>query len=203
VQLVVGLGNPGEEYAPTRHNVGFRVVELLARDAGEDFGRERFQSRVAEVRLGEKKVMLLKPQTFMNNSGRAARAALGFYKLEPADMLVVCDDYNLELGRLRARRGGSAGGHNGLESIIAELGTQSFPRLRLGIGAARGDTVSYVLGRFRAEEREAISETIVRAADAVRSWVREGIESCMNRFNAAPPAEEEPREDRGKSEEAN
>jgi len=193
VLVVVGLGNPEEEYGGTRHNVGFRVLDVLAAECGEEFGRSRFESRVAEVRLGEEKVLLLKPQTYMNRSGRACRAALAFHKLEPEAMLVVCDDFNLELGRLRARRDGSAGGHNGLESVISELGTREFPRLRLGIGAARGSTTNYVLGRFGTEEEEVISETIVRAADAVRSWITEGIEACMNRFNAAPTERDEGR----------
>ncbi len=171
---------------PTRHNVGFRVLESLAEAEGESFGRKRFDSQVAEVRMKGDKVLLCKPQTFMNNSGRAARAALDFYKLEPSDVLVVCDDFNLDLGRLRARRSGSDGGHNGLASIIELLGTRDFPRLRLGIGTTRGSTVNYVLGRFRAEEEEIISNAIDRTTDAVRCWAVEGIEACMNRFNAAP-----------------
>jgi len=190
VLAVLGLGNPGEEYRATRHNVGFRVLECLAAEAGEEFSRRRFNSLVAEVRLGGEKVLLCEPQTYMNNSGRAARAVLDFYKLEPARMLVVCDDFHLDLGRIRARRGGSAGGHNGLESVEGGLGTQDFPRLRLGIGEARGDSVDYVLGRFRAEAEEVISEAIRRAAGAVRCWAEEGLDACMNRFNVAPSAKE-------------
>jgi len=191
VLVVLGLGNPGDEYASTRHNVGFRVLESLAAAEGQSFGRTRFESQVAEVRMKDEKVLLMKPQTFMNRSGRAARAALDFYKLEPSSALVVCDDFNLDPGRLRARRGGSHGGHNGLASVIELLGTREFPRLRLGIGTTRGNTVNFVLGRFRAEEEEVISSAIDRAAGAVRCWAVEGIEACMNRLNAAPADQRE------------
>jgi peptidyl-tRNA hydrolase, PTH1 family len=191
VLAVLGLGNPGDEYRSTRHNVGFKVLETVAGRSGEEFARKRFNSQVAEVQMKGAKVLLCKPQTYMNNSGRAARAVLDFYKLEPAEVLVVCDDFNLELGRMRARRSGSDGGHNGLESVITHLGTRDFPRLRLGIGATRRDTVSYVLGRFRAEEEETISKAIERVADAVCIWAIDGIETCMNRFNADPASERE------------
>jgi len=186
VLAVLGLGNPGEEYRDTRHNVGFRVVEALALAAGASFGRKRFESLVAEAQLGSGKVLLCKPQTYMNESGRAARAVRDFFGLEAAALLVVCDDFNLETGRLRARRGGSSGGHHGLESVSRELGTEEFPRLRLGIGAAAGEAVGYVLGRFRAEEREPVDRAVERAAEAVRCWADQGIAACMNRFNAPP-----------------
>ncbi len=192
---VLGLGNPGDEYRATRHNVGFRVLEHLAAGLGEEFSRKRFRSMVAEVRLGSEKVILCEPQTYMNKSGAAARAVLDFYKLEPAGVLVVCDDFHLELGRVRVRRGGSSGGHNGLESVAGQFGTQEFPRLRLGIGEAPHGSVDYVLGRFRAGEEEVISETIRRSADAVRCWAEEGIEACMNRFNARSAKEDGPQAD--------
>jgi len=183
---VMGLGNPGEEYVATRHNVGFRVLDAVAGGAGGEFRRRKFESLVAEVRLGNEKVLLCKPQTFMNRSGRAARSVLDFYKLDLPEMLVVCDDYNLDLGRLRVRRGGSSGGHNGLESVCDQLGSTEFPRLRVGIGAARGDSVNYVLGRFGKEAEEVICAAVRRAAGAVRCWAVEGIDSCMNGFNATP-----------------
>jgi PTH1 family peptidyl-tRNA hydrolase len=200
VLAVLGLGNPGEEYRNTRHNVGFRVVEAVAQAAGASFGRRRFESLVAEAQMGNGKVLLCKPQTFMNESGRAARAVRDFFNLDSAALLVVCDDFNLETGRLRARRGGSSGGHNGLESVTRELGTGEFPRLRLGIGAATGGTVGYVLGRFRTEEREAIDRAVERAADAVRCWASEGIEACMNTFNAPPASGGAGAEDRDSAE---
>ncbi len=186
---VLGLGNPDEEYRHTRHNLGYRVVEAVAEAAGVQFGRRRFESLVTEAQLGSEKVLLCKPQTYMNASGRAARAVRDFFNLEPAAMLVVCDDFNLELGRLRVRRGGSSGGHNGLESVAVELGTPEFPRLRLGIGAARGSTVDYVLSRFRPAEEELVTGAAARAADAVRCWAAEGIDACMNRFNTAAAGE--------------
>jgi len=186
VLAVLGLGNPGDEYRDTRHNVGFRVVERLAGELGERVERQRFRSLVAEVRLGEEKMLLACPQTFMNESGRAARAVVDFYGLEPARLLVVCDDFHLELGRLRVRAGGSSGGHNGLESVIRELGTGDFPRLRIGIGQCRGSSVGFVLGRFSRSDEEEIAPAIERAASAVRVWGEEGMDACMNRFNAAP-----------------
>jgi len=184
--VVLGLGNPGDEYRNTRHNVGFRVAEKLAAELGGRIEKQRFRSLVAEVRLGEKKLLLACPQTFMNESGRAARSAVDFFGLEPEALLVVCDDFHLALGRLRVRSGGSAGGHHGLESVIRELGTEGFPRLRVGIGECRGDSVGYVLGRFSRAEEEEIGPVIERAAGAVRVWAEEGLEICMNRFNAAP-----------------
>jgi PTH1 family peptidyl-tRNA hydrolase len=183
---VLALGNPGDEYRGTRHNVGFRVAERLAGELGGRIEKQRFRSLVAEVRLGEKKLLLACPQTFMNESGRAARAVVDFYGLEPRALLVVCDDFHLALGRLRVRTGGSSGGHNGLESVMRELGTPEFPRLRLGIGECRGDSVGYVLGRFSKSDETHIGPAIERAASAVRTWVEEGIAACMNRFNAAP-----------------
>jgi PTH1 family peptidyl-tRNA hydrolase len=181
VLAVLGLGNPGDEYRDTRHNVGFRVLERL----GAPLARKRFRALVAEVQWGSEKVLLACPQTFMNESGRAARAVLDFHALAPERLLVVCDDFHLPLARLRVRTGGSAGGHRGLESIIRELGTEAFPRLRLGIGECRGDSVKYVLGRFSRAEQDEIQPAIERAATAVRVWAEQGIAACMNRFNAA------------------
>jgi peptidyl-tRNA hydrolase, PTH1 family len=183
---VLGLGNPGDEYRGTRHNVGFRVLERLAGSLGERIERQRFRALVAEARLGEEKLLLACPQTFMNESGRSARAVVDFYGLEAKRLLVVCDDFHLEFGRLRVRAEGSSGGHNGLESVIRELGTEAFPRLRLGIGECRGDSVGYVLGRFSRADEEKIDPAIDRAASAVRVWAEEGMENCMNRFNAVP-----------------
>ena len=180
---VLGLGNPGEEYRTTRHNAGFRVLESLAGEFGERVARRRFRSLVAEVRLGDEKLILACPQTYMNESGRAARALIDFFGLEPEQLLVVCDDFNLDLGRIRVRRSGSTGGHNGLESVGRELGTDGFPRLRVGIGRAPGDTVRYVLGRFSRADEKAIVPVVGHAASAVRCWAGEGIETCMNRYN--------------------
>ncbi|MCC7035123.1 MAG: aminoacyl-tRNA hydrolase [Acidobacteria bacterium] len=201
MKLVVGLGNPGAEYRETRHNVGFQVVDELARRWGVDQWRESFEALAAKTAWNGEPVLLSKPLTFMNLSGRSVASLVHFYKVDPADLLVVADDVALPLGRLRARRGGSDGGHNGLRSVAQSLGTQAFPRLRIGVGrgdvqaadgriVARPDMAGHVLGRFRPDEREAISAAILRAADASELFVAEGIERVMNAFNAGSDAKE-------------
>jgi peptidyl-tRNA hydrolase, PTH1 family len=196
MKLVVGLGNPGAEYRETRHNVGFQVVDELARRWGLDQWREAYQGLTARATRAGEPVWLLKPLTFMNLSGRAVAGLAGFYKIDPADVLVVTDDVALPVGRLRARRGGSAGGHNGLKSVEQALATQAYPRLRLGVGrgditahdgqrVGRPEMVNHVLGRFRPDERETMTAAILRAADASEVFVTEGIERVMNVFNAA------------------
>ena len=191
MRAVLGLGNPGEEYRRTRHNAGFRVLAALAARHGGEISRKRFHALVGEVQLGSAKVILACPQTFMNESGRAARALSDFFGLSPAELLVVCDDFHLPLGQLRARPAGSDGGHNGLESVIRELGTQDFPRLRVGIGECRGDSVQFVLGAFSRAEERAMVTTLDRAADAVEVWAGQGLAECMNRYNAAEKKESE------------
>ena len=183
MKLVVGLGNPGRKYDGTRHNVGFDVLDLLA-------GRQRleWESAPADALLAKwraESVLLAKPVTFMNLSGYAIGDLLRFYKIDLPDLFVVVDDANLELGRLRARPSGSAGGHNGLKSIVGQLGTTSVPRLRVGVGRgdARRDLADHVLARFEPEERPIVAEAVVRAADAAELFVDEGIASVMNRFN--------------------
>lgn len=187
MKLVVGLGNPGARYHDTRHNVGFRVADELARRAGATQWREQHQALVAKVRMGEEAVLVAKPVTFMNLSGAAVAGLAGFYKVEPADVLVVLDEVALPLGRLRAGRRGSAGGHNGLKSVIDRLGTAEVPRLRIGVGRGdvRWDLADHVLGEFAAEEREAVEAAVLRAADAAATFVADGIERVMNVFNAA------------------
>ena len=194
MKIVVGLGNPGPKYAGTRHNVGFEVVEYLA--AAPSVGpwrASRFQALVAEAKEGGEAVLLVKPETFMNLSGRAVRAVLDFYKLTPADLLVVSDDIALPLGKLRARAKGSHGGQNGLRDIQQQLGTDEYPRLRVGVGSpGGGDAADYVLGRFRPTERAAVDEAVAKAAQAVLVWVRQGLEACMNAANAGEPRDKKP-----------
>lgn len=182
--LIVGLGNPGPAYEQTRHNVGFQVLDILARRHGLQFQRGRAKSHIAEGRFGDRRVVLAKPQTWMNLSGEAVQALLHWYKLPPSRLFLVYDELDLPLGKLRIREQGSAGGHNGVRSIIERLGTTGFPRLRIGIGRPseqRG--VSHVLGRFKREEEGPMAEARERAADAVEVAVAEGVEAAMNRFN--------------------
>jgi PTH1 family peptidyl-tRNA hydrolase len=191
MHLVVGLGNPGRKYEATRHNLGYRVCDRLAEAFGASFDRDRFESLVAEAGVGGDKVLLVKPITFMNLSGRAVSAAAGFYKLPTERLLVVCDDFNLPLGQLRLRREGSHGGHNGLRDVIARLGTDAFPRLRMGIGPLAGrDPVPFCLAPFPPAEREAAEEMVQRAADAVRTALDSGLDEAMNRFNASRDAQQ-------------
>jgi len=190
VKLIVGLGNPGQEYRDTRHNVGFMVVDALVdRWRVADQWREKFAALQIKTAVagGDGQVMLVKPLTFMNKSGEAVQALAGFYKIEPADIFVVTDDVALPLGRLRARREGGAGGHNGLKSMIQSLATQEFPRMRVGVGRGDGqrDLADHVLGRFGADERDTVSAAVLRAADATEMFLSEGIGRVMNAFNAA------------------
>src|SRR5579883_2509494 len=184
MKVVVGLGNPGRRYAGTRHNVGFDVLERLASSPHAGRRQERFQAALVELLEGDTKVLLVQPQTFMNLSGRAVRQVVDFYQVALADLLVVCDDINLPLGKLRIRARGTHGGHNGLRDIQNHLGTTEYPRLRIGVGApAEGQAVDYVLGRFRPGEREVIHEALDRAAQAVVCWIRQDIQTCMNQYN--------------------
>lgn len=186
LKLVVGLGNPGTKYQGTRHNVGFEVVDRLADGGPRPTFSRKFDGLVAEAEIDFRRVLLLKPETFMNLSGRSVAQALRFYKLGPADLLVVCDDLSLPLGKLRIRPGGSDGGQKGLRDIIAHLGTDQFTRLRIGIGE-RGeiDAADYVLSRFRSAERPIIDDALILATQAVAVWVTQGTDAAMNRFNGA------------------
>lgn len=196
MKLIVGLGNPGAEYRDTRHNVGFMVADaLVERWRITDQWREKFSALQVKtvVAGGDDQVIVMKPLTFMNLSGQAVSSVAGFYKIEPADIFVVTDDVALPLGRLRARRDGGAGGHNGLKSIIQSLATQAFPRMRVGVGRgdSRRDLADYVLGRFGADERDTVSAAVLRAADASEMFLSDGIERVMNAFNAAEKDEKE------------
>jgi PTH1 family peptidyl-tRNA hydrolase len=188
VKLIVGLGNPGSEYSGTRHNIGFEVVDEVARRWGVTFQSAPTDGVLARshgLPGGAPAAILLKPLTFMNRSGQAVGGTQRYYRVELSDLLVVTEDVNLPLGRLRARRQGSAGGHNGLRSVIECLGTHTFSRLRIGVG--RGDPrrglAGRVLSRFDAEERPAMNEAVGRAADAVEVFTELGVEPVMNRFN--------------------
>lgn len=187
MRIIVGLGNPGRRYQGTRHNVGFAVADEVARRIGADFESGRAETLTARQGRGPAAVLVAKPLTMMNLSGESVGGLAGFYKVDPASILVVADDVNLPLGRLRLRARGSAGGHNGLRSIIGCLGTEEFPRLRVGVGRGdpRRDLADHVLARFDGDERDEVERTITRAADAVDTFLAEGIEAAMNQYNRA------------------
>jgi PTH1 family peptidyl-tRNA hydrolase len=185
IKMVVGLGNPGTEYAGTRHNLGFMVIDSLAQTLGVKVGRRKFSARFGEADFADRKLILLKPWQFMNRSGQAVATAVGFYKLSLRDLLVVTDDMSIEPGRIRLRAKGSAGGHNGLADIIAKLGTSQFARCRLGIGQSGSqDAYDYVLDKAGQDQESLLQEAIDKAKDAVLCWAEFGIEAAMNKFNS-------------------
>ena len=184
MKLIAGLGNPGKKYRESRHNVGFCVVDHLARQWTVELTRRKHQGRLGSVLRWGERIVLLKPQTYMNLSGESVSAAMLFYKVSPADLLVIVDDMALPLGQLRLRPKGSAGGHNGLKDIITKLGHDEFGRLRIGIGPAAADgATSHVLGEFDEEEKSKIDQAIGEAAGAVACWCEKGIDEAMNRYN--------------------
>jgi len=193
-RLIVGLGNPGREYADTRHNAGFLLVERLARVWGGEWRESRrFRSRLAAVRQATGEAVLCAPETYMNGSGEAVGSLSGFYRVPPERILVAVDDADLPLGHLRLRPEGSSGGHHGLESIEQHLGTRAYPRLRIGIGRrpeAGREITGFVLGRFDPEERQLLATVLERATAAIECWLADGIAKAMNRFNGAavPPS---------------
>jgi PTH1 family peptidyl-tRNA hydrolase len=211
MKLVVGLGNPGREYVGTRHNIGWEAIDQVAGRLGwigggpgafETFARNKFDGLTLDGTVslhgggGTEKLLLLKPLTFMNLSGRSVQSAMAFYQLSPADVLIVLDDVALPSGKIRIRAGGSSGGHNGLKDIERALGTAQYPRLRIGVDAPppRVPQRDYVLGKFTPEQRPAVDQALGRAAQAVTTWIERGITAAMNQFNAV--------EDEGRSQKA-
>jgi len=195
-QLIVGLGNPGAKYDRTRHNVGFEAIDALAKGWQISLAEERkFQGQFGEgLVVGSRKIRLLKPLTYMNLSGQAIRAVVDWYKLPPESVLVIYDDMDLPVGKLRLRLSGSAGGHNGMKSAIAHLGTQSFPRLRIGIGNAKDvhpdkDAVSHVLGRFSPAEESLMADVLQGVLSAVEVSLKQGVEKAMSLYNSRNVAE--------------
>jgi PTH1 family peptidyl-tRNA hydrolase len=186
LKLIVGLGNPGTQYRDTRHNVGFHVVDRLSEETRIAVGRKAFRSLAGEGRFEGARLLLLKPQTYMNLSGLAVRDAVAYHRIPLSDLLVIYDDAALELGRIRLRADGSSGGHNGMKSIIEELGSEAFARLRIGVGASKGSSgmIDHVLGRWSHEEAPVIRQSVERAVEAALCCLREGIEAAMNRYNA-------------------
>jgi len=190
VKLLVGLGNPGREYAGTRHNVGFVVINRMAEELGIRAHKSAHAALIGEGRLGGDRIVLAQPQTFMNRSGQAVQALMRAYCLEPADILVICDDLDIPLGRLRLRSRGGDGGHRGLRSIIDSIGTNEFARLRMGVGRplSKEDTIDYVLTSFDDNEQSLLREEIEAAVAGIRQWLFEGVERAMNRVNVWKPA---------------
>ncbi len=190
MKIVVGLGNPGREYAETRHNIGFMVVERLARVAGAAGWKRRFQSELCEVVIDGERVVLAKPQTYMNLSGHAVRQIVHWYRVPVSDLLIIYDDLDLPFGVLRMRARGSAGGHRGLASVIEQLGTQEIPRLRVGIGRGPGEATAHVLSRFSPDEAAQLPLILDRAVEAVRLWLTGGITAAMNEINRRSAVEQ-------------
>ncbi len=184
--LLVCLGNPGKQYENTRHNIGFLTADELGRREGIKINKLRYRALTGEIRVGSQRVLVIKPQTYMNLSGEAVKLAGGFYKIPPDHVLVISDDVALPLGKLRIRAGGSAGGHNGLKNIIAHLGTDQFPRIRVGVGAPQHpehEMVDWVIGGFTPAERKVVDEAVGRAVDAALCVIENGVQEAQNRFN--------------------
>ncbi len=188
MKIVVGLGNPGDKYVGTRHNVGFDVLAELGHRWSATRPKLRFEAEVSEVLCANERLLLVAPQTFMNLSGRSVQQFVRFFQLPLTDLLVVGDDINLKVGQLRMRQSGSAGGQKGLLSILTCLATEQVPRLRLGVGRppVNSDAADYVLGRFRKDELQRIDEAVGRAASSIEVWVKGGLLAAMNQFNADP-----------------
>ena len=183
--IIVGLGNPEMKYDKTRHNIGFRIIDALADKYGIDISERKHKGLLGKGMIGGQKVILVKPMTYMNLSGECVAPVMNYYKESPENVIVLFDDISLDVGKIRIRKKGSAGGHNGIKSIIAHLGTQDFPRLKFGVGdkPAKMDLADYVLGRFSKDEEEILGDCVDKACDAVSVMVSEGADAAMNRFN--------------------
>ena len=185
--LIVGLGNPGREYENTRHNIGFAAMDVLAEKYNIDINRTKFKGEYGEGFINGNKVILLKPYTFMNLSGESVREAIDFYKLTEEQVLIIYDDISLELGRLRIREKGSAGGHNGIKSIINHMGTDVFTRIKIGVGAPKGDLVNHVLGKFSKDEVNILKQTLDAVTEETADIIDNGAKEAMNKFNGFSP----------------
>lgn len=185
--IIAGLGNPGREYDMTRHNIGFEVIDYIAEELGVKVNKLKFKSLFGETKIGEDKVYLVKPQTYMNLSGDSIREFCSFYKIPPENVIIISDDIALPTGKIRIRTKGSAGGHNGLKSIIYQLNSDNFPRIRIGVGAPKHsdyDLKDFVLGRFTKDEIPVLEEAIIKASKAVEEIIKSGIDRAMNKYNS-------------------
>jgi PTH1 family peptidyl-tRNA hydrolase len=183
--LIAGLGNPGKEYDMTRHNIGFHTIDYIADKYNVKVNKLKYKALYGETRIGTEKVLLIKPQTYMNNSGESLIDFVNFFKVPVENLIVISDDVSLETGRIRVRAKGSAGGHNGLKSIIYMLQSDEFPRVKMGVGAPKHDMINHVLGRFSRDEVPIMEDAIERAIGAVEAIITKGVPEAMNKFNAA------------------
>lgn len=181
--IIAGLGNPGSKYENTRHNMGFKAIDAMASEFGIDVNRAKFKGLIGEGRIGSEKVILLKPQTYMNLSGQAVREIMNFYKIPEENLIVIYDDFDLPIGSIRVRKSGGPGTHNGMKSVVQELGSRKFPRVRVGIGSSDGSTIQFVIGKVGKDEQQILNEAAEAAASAAADIIRIGIENAMNIHN--------------------
>lgn len=181
--IIVGLGNPGSKYENTRHNMGFKAIDAMASEFGIDVNRAKFKGLIGKGRIGSEKVILLKPQTYMNLSGQSVREIMNFYKIPEENLIVIYDDFDLSIGSIRVRKSGGPGTHNGMKSVIQELGSRKFPRVRVGIGSSDGSTIQFVIGKVGKDEQQILNEAAEAAASAAADIIRIGIENAMNIHN--------------------
>lgn len=203
MKIIVGLGNPGKDYENTKHNVGFLTIDILAEKLGIKVNKIKFKALVGEGFAGGQKVILVKPQTYMNLSGNSVREVLAFYKADIEDMLVIYDDIDLPMGNLRLRPKGSAGTHNGMRSIVYDIADDGFPRLRIGIGGERkGDLANYVLGGFRGDDKDKIEAALIKAADACACFIEHDLNKAMVEYNTKKPKPEKKKKEKAAAETA-
>lgn len=181
--IIAGLGNPGSKYENTRHNMGFKAIDAMASEFGIDVNRAKFKGLIGEGRIGSEKVILLKPQTYMNLSGQSVREIMNFYKIPEENLIVIYDDFDLPIGSIRVRKRGGPGTHNGMKSVVQELGSRKFPRVRVGIGSSDGSTIQFVIGKVGKDEQQILNEAAEAAASAAADIIRIGIENAMNIHN--------------------
>lgn len=181
--IIAGLGNPGSKYENTRHNMGFKAIDAMASEFGIDVNRAKFKGLIGEGRIGSEKVILLKPQTYMNLSGQSVREIMYFYKIPEENLIVIYDDFDLPIGSIRVRKSGGPGTHNGMKSVVQELGSRKFPRVRVGIGSSDGSTIQFVIGKVGKDEQQILNEAAEAAASAAADIIRIGIENAMNIHN--------------------
>lgn len=181
--IITGLGNPSSKYENTRHNMGFKAIDAMASEFGIDVNRAKFKGLIGEGRIGNEKVILLKPQTYMNLSGQSVREIMNFYKIPEENLIVIYDDFDLPIGSIRVRKSGGPGTHNGMKSVVQELGSRKFPRVRVGIGSSDGSTIQFVIGKVGKDEQQILNEAAEAAASAAADIIRIGIENAMNIHN--------------------